>query len=65
MNIKTFMSIVVQHCRNNDYSLQTRDVIDVAIRDFPTSIKLCEFDNHDLYYASRWYISKLRDGRLL
>ena len=64
MNIQQFMSMVVTHCRNKGYNLSTRNVIDVAIRDFPTSINLHGFDNHDLYYQSRWYISKLRDGRL-
>ena len=64
MNIQQFMSMVVTHCRNKGYDLSTRNVIDVAVRDFPDSIIQCGFDNHDLYYGSRWFISKLRDGRL-
>jgi len=34
----------------------TPELIDVAVRDFDVSA----FDNHDLYYSSRWHISKLR-----
>ena len=56
MNVKDFFEKVVVHCHKCGESLSTRNVIDVAIRDFDVSA----FDNHDLYYSSRWHISKLR-----
>lgn len=54
--IRSFFAKVVDHCVATGESLSTRNVIDVAIRDFDTSA----FDNHQLYYTSRWHISKLR-----
>ena len=56
MNIRDFFAKVVDHCAKCGESLSTRNVIDVAVRDFDVSA----FDNHDLYYSSRWHISKLR-----
>ena len=54
--IEDFFSKVIDHCVSTGESLSTRNVIDVAVRDFDTSA----FDNHQLYYTSRWHISKLR-----
>jgi len=54
--IKDFFSKVIDHCVATGECLSTRNVIDVAVRDFDTSA----FDNHQLYYTSRWHISKLR-----
>jgi len=56
MKLKDFFSKVVDYCAESGESLSTRNVIDVAVRDFDTSA----FDNHQIYYSSRWYISKLR-----
>ena len=56
MKTRDFFAKVVDHCVKCGESLSTRNVIDVAVRDFDVSA----FDNHDLYYSSRWYISKLR-----
>ena len=56
MKLKEFFSKVIDHCVSIGESLDTRNVIDVAVRDFDTS----DFDNHAIYYQSRWHISKLR-----
>jgi hypothetical protein len=56
IKLKDFISKVVDYCAENGESLSTRNVIDVAVRDFDTSA----FDNHEIYYSSRWYISELR-----
>ena len=60
MNIKQFFSKVLDYCVVSGESLDTRNVINVAVREFPDTIIINKFDNHDLYYQSRWHISKLR-----
>ena len=60
MTIKQFFSKVINYCLETGESLNTRNVIDVAVREFPDIIIINKFNNHDLYYQSRWHISKLR-----
>ena len=52
LSAKQFAKNAVLHCLKIDESLKTRNVIDVAIRDFNVS----NYDNHFLYYQIRWYI---------
>ena len=60
MTIREFFFKVIKYCKKKGKSLETRDVIDVAVKEFSDDILLYQFDNHDLYYQSRWHISKLR-----
>ena len=60
MNIKQFFSKVLAYCVETGEPLDTRNVIDVAVREFSDEIIINKFDNHALYYQSRWHISKLR-----
>ena len=60
MNLKQFFSKVIDYCVETNESLETKNVIDVAVREFPDIIIVNKFNNHDLYYQSRWHISKLR-----
>ena len=60
MDIKQFFSKVLNYCVKTGEPLDTRNVIDVAAREFSDEIIVNKFDNHDLYYQSRWHISKLR-----
>ena len=60
MTIREFFFKVIKYCKKKGKSLETRDVINVAVKEFSDDILLYQFDNHDLYYQSRWHISKLR-----
>ena len=60
MNIKQFFSKVLDYCVETGEPLDTRNVIAVAVREFSDEIIINKFDNHALYYQSRWHISKLR-----
>ena len=60
MTIKEFFFKVTKYCKKTGKSLKTCDVIDVAVREFSDDIILYKFNNHELYYQSRWHISRFR-----
>ena len=43
-------------------SLDSKNVIDVGVREWPMYIAYADFGPHDIYYQLRWYISKIRDA---
>ena len=49
MNIKQFFSKVLDYCVETGEPLDTRNVIDVAVREFSDEIIINKFDNHALY----------------
>ena len=60
MTIKEFFFKVTKYCKKTGKSLKTCDIIDVAVTEFSDDILLYQFNNHELYYQSRWHISKIR-----
>ena len=51
MTIREFFFKVIKYCKKKGKSLETRDVIDVAVKEFSDDILLYQFDNHDLYLS--------------
>jgi len=60
MILEEFFKKVVRHLEHSGLSTKTKHVIDSAVDDFNA---LAIFTGHDVYYRSRFFISKLRqDG---
>ena len=65
MKLKELFSQVIDYCVDKNQPLNTRNIIDIAVREFSDEIIINKFDNHALYYQSRWHISKLKKAKNL
>ncbi len=61
MTLKEFFKKVIRHLEHSGLSTKTNHVIDSAVDDFNA---LDIFDRHDVFYGSRYIISKLRQDGL-
>ena len=65
MKLKELFSQVIDYCVDKNQPLDTRSIIDIAVREFRDEIIINKFDNHEIYYQSRWHISKLKKAKNL
>ena len=61
ITLKDFFNKVIRHLEYSGLSTKTNHVIDSAVDDFNA---LDIFDRHDVFYRSRFIISKLRHNGL-